>query len=165
MVCLCYTSDGSLKHGTLAHLCSNIAHHGSAIKSVGSFTEILRESDMVGSRPFGSTIEVVAFPIQLGVHLYLLSTCSSLVSISSRFVCGCRRTYQTKRWPPAPPAPPIPGWPWRPSAPPRPPRTSQDAASSRCVRFSSTNIVTLPPSPPCAPCDPGPALTAVLESH
>ena len=163
MICLCYKSDSGLKPGTLAHLCTNIAHHGSANRSVTSLTAVSQESD-IGSCLFRDASEV-AFPIQLAVHLYLLSTCSSLISVSGRIICHFRGTYHTKQWPPAPPAPPIPGWPWLPSAPPRPPRTSQDTARSRCRRFSSTYIVTLPPSPPVAPCEPRPALIAELEPH
>ena len=121
-----------------------------------------KESDM-GSCLLGTTSD--AFPIQLGVQRYLLSTCSSLVIVSGHFTLNRRHTHHTKRWPPAPPAPPIPGSPWWPSTPPIPPRMSQEAACSRCVSFSSTYIVTEPPWPPGAPCEPLPALFVRLDSY
>jgi hypothetical protein len=80
MICLCYKSDSGLSPGTLAHLRTNISHHGSANRSVASLTAIPGESD-IGSCLFRDTSEVV-FPMQLVVHLYLLSTCSSLISVS-----------------------------------------------------------------------------------
>lgn len=80
MICLCHKSDSGLKPGTLAHLCTNIAHHGSANRSVASLTAVPQESD-IGSCLFRDASEV-AFPTQLAVHLYLSSTCSSLISVS-----------------------------------------------------------------------------------
>jgi hypothetical protein len=85
MICLCYKSDSGLKSGTLAHLCTDIAHHGSANRSVASLTAVSQESD-IGSCLFRDASEV-AFPTQLAVHLYLLSTCSSLIQVSGRIIC------------------------------------------------------------------------------
>src|SRR4051794_39795765 len=74
VICLRYKSDSGLKPGTLAHLCTHIAHHGSANRSVASLTAVPQESH-IGSCLFRDVSEV-AFPIQLAVHLYLSSTCS-----------------------------------------------------------------------------------------